>query len=84
MAAIFPRVTFEADAMCGTTTQLGSLTSGWSAGSGSGSVTSRPAAKISPDRSAWVSASGSMTGPREVFTSTALGFMARSASESMR
>ena len=30
------------------------------------------------------SASGSTTGPRDVFTSTAVGFMARSASASMR
>ena len=59
-------------------------TSGWSAGSGSGSVTSSAAARITPVRSASTRASVSTTGPRAVFTRIADGFIDRSAAASMR
>jgi hypothetical protein len=49
---------------------LGIAHSGWSAGSGSGSVTSR-AAEIRPPARASVSASVSATGPRAALTSSA-------------
>ena len=51
---------------CGTTSRLGAVSSGSSFGSGSGSVTSRPAPAISPASSASRSATWSTTPPRAV------------------
>src|SRR6186997_961920 len=84
IAAIRPRVASVADAMCGRTMQLASPRSGSSPGIGSGSVTSKPAAAITPSRNAAASAPWSTTGPRDVLTSTAVGFIRASAAASMR
>ncbi len=84
IAAILPRVARDADAMCGTIRQLSSPTSGSSIGIGSGSVTSSAAAQIVPSRSASASARWSTTGPRDVFTSTAVGFISASVVALMR
>ena len=54
--AIAFRVSMVALAMCGAITQFGNLYNSCSGGSGSGSVTSNPAAKIVPFRSASASA----------------------------
>ena len=58
--------------------------SGWSAGSGSGSVTSSAAPAIARSCRARSSAAGSTIGPRAVLTSSAVGFMRASASASIR
>src|SRR3954454_2803716 len=75
ISAILPRVAREAEAICGTIRQLSIPTSGSSIGMGSGSVTSRAAAAITPSRNASAKATWSTTGPRDVLTSTAVGFI---------
>ena len=77
MLAILPRVANDADAMCGTIRQFGSVSSLWSPGIGSGSVTSSAAPAITPSSSASYSASGSTTGPRDVLTRIAERFILR-------
>ena len=67
ISAILLRVATLALAICGTTRQLSRLSSGSSCAIGSGSVTSRPAARISPARKAAYSAAGSTNAtPRRV------------------
>ena len=65
-----------------TTAPGASSSAGWI--SGSFSNTSSPAAKSSPSRRASASAASSITGPREEFTSTAVGFILRSRSALIR
>ena len=48
MSAMRERVRVVAEPTCGTTSRFGAVSNGSSAGSGSGSVTSRPAPAISP------------------------------------
>src|SRR5690349_14668479 len=84
IAAILPRVARDADAMCGTIRQLSRPTSGSSIGIGSGSVTSSAAAQMTPSRSAVANARWSTTGPRDVFTSTAVDFIMASVSALIR
>ena len=50
-------------------------------GMGSGSVTSRPAAAITPSTNASASASESTRAPREAFTRVAVGFIFASAAQ---
>ena len=71
MSAIAARVRADAEPMCGTTSARGADSSAWSAGSGSGSVTSRAAPPTEPDSSASTSASVSTISPRAVLISTA-------------
>ena len=78
------RAVVVAEPMWGTTSRLGASRSGWSGGSGSGSVTSRPAPPRRPSCRAAASASWSTIGPRAVLTRIAVGFMRASASASMR
>src|SRR4029077_13801265 len=73
--AILPRVARDADAMWGTIRQLSRPTSGSSIGIGSGSVTSRAAAAITPPFNAAARAGWSTSGPRDVLTRTAVGFI---------
>lgn len=68
----------------GSSPQLGSWVSGCPAGSGSGVITSRPAAAMRPARRASTSASWSTMAPRLVFTSTAVGFIFAKAAASIR
>ena len=75
MLAILARVANEAEAMCGTTRQFGRLSSLWSPGIGSGSVTSSAAPAMTPFLSASYSASGSTTGPRDALTRMAERFI---------
>src|SRR6185436_652096 len=77
------RVAMEALAMWGERTTFGSLSRpGWT--SGSRSKTSSPAAAIWPVASASARAASSTTGPREVFTSTAVFFMRANCAAPMR
>ena len=69
-----------AEPTCGTTSRFGARSSGWSAGSGSGSVTSSAAPAIARSCSARSSAAGSTIGPRAVLTSSAVGFIRANAS----
>ena len=61
------------------TTMLSSSRSGWSRGSGSGSVTSRAAQWSLPARIVSSSASWSITPPRAALTSTADSFISPSS-----
>ena len=83
-SAIFARVRTVAEPMCGTTSRFGASSSGWSGGSGSGSVTSSAAPAIVPSCSARRSASWSTTPPRAVLTSSAVGFIALERVASIR
>ena len=78
------RVRTVALPMWGTIRQLGAVASGWSAGMGSGSVTSNPAAAMVPSAKASAKAAASTTGPREALTRVAVGFIRRRASPSIR
>lgn len=84
MRDISVRVSISALPMCGKTTQLLSVNSGLSSGSGSGVVTSRPAARMqlffrASYRSDWLTMP-----PRAVFTRIALGFILAKVSELIR
>jgi hypothetical protein len=68
MSAIRARVASVAEPRCGSTSRLGAPSSGWSPGSGSGSVTSSAAPAIRPAWRARTSASLSTIGPRAVLT----------------
>ena len=65
---------------CGKITQFFSILSGASFGSGSGVVTSSPAAIICPDLRAWYKSSWFTRTPRLVLTKMADGFIWRNAS----
>ena len=65
--------------MCGVTSAFGAVRSGWPGGSGSASNTSSAAPAIVPPASAATSAASSTIGPRDVFTSTAVGFIRASS-----
>ena len=58
---------------CGVTMTLGICSSGLSLGVGSTSVTSSPAAQISPCSSAAISAASSVTGPLRIQQRSTLG-----------
>src|SRR5262249_11885669 len=76
------RVTTEAEPICGSkTTFCMDLSS--SGTFGSAVNTSRPAARIVPDLSAWINAGSSTTEPRATLTSTPRGPSAFSTSASM-
>ena len=73
-----PNASSEYEAVCGVSTTLCIAVSGESAGSGSSSNTSRPAAPRRPSRNASISASCCTTGPRAVLMSVAVGRIRRS------
>ena len=78
--AMASRVPTVALAMCGATIRFGVRKSGLSGAGGSGSVTSRPAAKITPLFRASIRSFSTTIGPRAVFTNTAVGFIMRKRS----
>ena len=68
---------------CGVTTTLSSASNGLPAATGSLAKTSSPAAAMRPSVSAATSAASSITPPREVLISSAVGFIRSSAARSM-
>ena len=68
----------------GVMTTLSRSSNGLSGGVGSVSVTSRPAAFITPALSARVNAASSTTGPRHVFIRIAVGFIMPNSRSEMR
>src|SRR5262249_4291717 len=79
ISAIPLRLLTVALAIWGATMQLRSPTSGLLASGGSGSVTSSPAAKIVPLVRAAARSASTTSGPRAVFTNTAVGFILANA-----
>ena len=82
-SAIPSRASTVADPTCGNSTTF-SNPNNPSSTTGSRSYTSRPAAKIRFSRNASTSATSSTTGPRAVFTSTAVGFINESSREEIK
>ena len=85
ISAILARVRRVAEPRCGTTSRFGASSSGWSPGSGSGSVTSSAAPPIAAvDQRLAAARPGRRSPPRAVLTSSAVGFMRASARSSIR
>src|SRR5437762_502104 len=62
-------------AVCGVMVHVSTLSSGWSLAGGSSTITSRPAPAMRLVMSALCSARSSTTGPRQVLTRIAVGFI---------
>ena len=72
---VFGQLSHVGPAVCGVIVQVSTLSSGLSFDGGSSTITSSPAPAMRLVMSALCSARSSTTGPRQVFTSTAVGFI---------